>query len=76
MSINPKAAKKLMAEVDPCELAGRVLGASGQLERPPGKTPRELLAQLSADDREATMRGAVAALTYMSECFAKAKAAQ
>lgn len=76
MSVNPKAATKLLAEVDPCELAIRIIEASSQLRRPPGKTPRELLAQLSADDRETTMRGAEAALIYMSECFANAKAAQ
>lgn len=67
-----RSATKYIAEVDPTELACRMLEAAQNMRRPLGTTAKEALDSLDQDSREWLMRQAIAALTYMSECFASA----
>lgn len=61
----------LVGEVDEAELCCRMLEAGNNMKRPAGSTAREALAALDPESRAWLRRQAVAALTYMSECFSK-----
>lgn len=62
---------RAIAEIDPAELAVRIVESSSNLKRPPGKTARECLGDLPAKDREDVMRAANAAMEYWRECIQK-----
>lgn len=61
----------LVGTVDEAELCCRMLEAAQNMKRPPGATAREALAGLDPESRAWIRRQAVAALTYMSECFSR-----
>lgn len=67
-----QAKAKYMAEVDPVELAIRIIEAESGLRRPPG-TAQHAFDSLEPDTRDRSMRAAVAALNFVSERFAAAK---
>lgn len=58
----------LIVEMDQEELACRMLEGMYGCKRPPGSTARQALATMPAQDREALMRGAMVAMTYLREC--------
>jgi len=60
---------KHIAAIDPVELAVRIVEASAKIKRPHGKTARECLDGLPAQDREDVMRAANAAMEYWRECI-------
>lgn len=72
MSDLSKASRKYMAEVDANELACRMLEGMQGMVRPEGKSAVECLRVLDKDSQIWIMRGAHAALQYVSECFAGA----
>jgi hypothetical protein len=60
---------KMVAAIDPVELAVRIVEASAKMKRPPGKTARECLNDLPAQDRDDVMRAATAVMEYWCECI-------
>ena len=60
---------KMIAVIDPVELAIRIVESSAKVRRPPGKTARECLDELAAQDREYVMRAAHAVMEYWHECI-------
>lgn len=61
----------LVGTVSQAELCCRMLEAAQNMNRPIGATAEQALAALDPESRAWLNRQAVAALTYMSECFAK-----
>lgn len=68
--VTEKAAQKYMAEVDPVELACRMIERANGFTRPEGKTPAECLIILDPENRAWVLGMANVALEYVSECFA------
>lgn len=63
-----------IAELDQRELQVRIMEAILRMKRPAGVSPEQLLADMEPQDRDASARGAVAALEYFRECVAKGQA--
>lgn len=61
----------LVGTVSEAELCCRMLEAAQQMKRPVGLTAEEALAALDPESQAWIRLQAVAALTYMSECFSK-----
>ncbi len=64
-----KKSAQFIAAIDPAELACRILEASAQIKRPPGKSAAACLADLPEQDCADLMRGATAAMEYWRECI-------
>jgi len=69
--IKRKASVKLIGQVDPNELAVRLIEAHGGIRRPAGKTARDLLNDMPDEIAATALMQAHAAITYMAECFGK-----
>lgn len=64
------------AEIDPYELACRLVEAFMEVERPEGKTPKEALEQLDQENRDMFMRAARAAFEYFQQTVTEMKREQ
>jgi len=64
------------ADVDPYELACRILEGELGVARPAGKTPKECIEQLPPSDQQAILRGARRAFDYFQEVMAEMKREQ
>lgn len=67
---------KLLAEIDPRELAVRIMCAVCSIKTPDGLTDIEAFHKMDHLDQVDMMRGAVAALEFMRGVFARAKVVQ
>ncbi len=62
---------KWIIELDPKELAVRLLEAAGQMTRPPGKSVQECLDDAPEDMRDQLFRMSKAAIIWFGECCDK-----
>ena len=64
-----KVTAKYVAEIDPIELACRMLEAAGRLKRPAGLTAAQAFFSLDKVDQDAWLAAANAAMTYWRDCI-------
>jgi len=64
-----KVADKYVAEIDPIELACRMLEAGGRLKRPAGLSAAQAFFSLDKEDQDAWLAAANAAMLYWRECI-------
>lgn len=70
------AALALVAEIDEREMTIRIIEAMGQMERPAGIEPAELLARSDPETVRMSRRAAKAAMAYVAECLNDAERVQ
>lgn len=63
---------KLVADIDPSELACRIAEGAIGVKRPKGVTPQQALSDLDKESRDGFYRAAYNAAQYMTECFTAA----
>lgn len=74
--IKRKASVKLIGEVDPNELAVRLIEAHGGIKRPSGQSARAVMADMPPEIAAIALMQAHAAIGYMAECFKNAEQPQ
>lgn len=68
MNCTKDKVKKLIAEIDPNELACRILEGAMGLRRPAGTTAIQALSELDPEARAGMYQAAANAAKYISEC--------
>lgn len=73
MAMAKRAGLRMMAPIDPAELAVRMCEANYRLKRPAGHTAVQALEAMEEDCRDGWRRSAEAAMEYWIECINNAQ---